>query len=344
LAVRVAVGAPRRRLLAQLMTESMLVAAIAAGLGFLVAWIALEPLNGAVFELIGELGYDLIEVAVDARVLLYGLGLSLLAALAFGGVPALVATAPWRRGGSAQPDPAALQRARRSRLRGVLMVAQLAASVVLLVIASLAANNARQAGQVALGYDPTRLIALKTSMPTPDLAAELARLPEVEVVGGTSSVFLMSAGIHLEVRVGERSDALASRRVDAAYFDAMQLTVLRGRGLRRSDESGNAVVAISRRTAERLWPGADPLGRSIEVVPQETFAGLHAGRYEVVGVIQDVVGGWYVGGLDPSALYFPAAIGDADLGSLVLRVRDASPLAQEAIRAACARAVPTQTC
>jgi hypothetical protein len=321
-----------------------LLAAVAAVLGFLFAWFALAPINAALFGLMGELGYDLIEVAVDGRVLLYGLGLSLLAALAFGGVPALIATAPWRRAGSHQPDPAGLQRSGRSRLRGILMVTQLVASVVLLVIASLAASNSRRAEELALGYDPTRLIALRTPASTPKLVDELTRLPEVEAVGATSSVFLMSAGSRVEVRVGERSDALATRRVDAAYFDAMQLEAVRGRVLRRSDESGSAVVAISRRTAERLWPGEHALGRTIEVLPQEAFVGLRAGRYEVVGVVEDVVGGWYVDGIDASALYFPAASGDPDLGSLILRVRDASPVALEAIRAACARAAPTQNC
>lgn len=344
LAVRVAVGAPRRRLVAQLMTESVLLAVIASGFGYVVAWFALAPINGALFGLMGELGFDLIEVAVDARVLLYGLGLALLAALSFGGVPALIATAPWRRGGSAQPNMGALQRAGKSRLRGMLMVMQLVASVVLLVIASLAANNAQRTEEVALGYDPTRLISVKTPSPTPALAAELARLPQVEAVGGTSSVFLMQSGFRIDVRVDERSESLASRRVDAAYFDTMQLKVLRGRAIRRSDEAGNAVVAISRRTAERLWPHEDPLGRVIEVAPQDVFAGLHAGRFEVVGVIDDVVSGWYVNGKDASALYFPAALGDPDLGSIMLRVRDASPVTQESIRAACARAAPTQTC
>jgi predicted permease len=343
LAVRIAVGAPRRRLVAQLATESALLAVIAAVLGFVVAWLALAPINAALFGLMGELGYDLIDVAVDGRVLLYGLGLSLLAAFAFGGVPALIATAPWGRG-RGQPDPAGLQRSGRSRLRGALMVTQLVASVVLLVIASLAAINARRAEQIALGYDPTRLIALRTPAATPALVDALTRLPEVEAVGATSSVFLMSAGARIEVRVGDRSEAMATRRVDAAYFDALQLDALQGRVLRRSDEAGNAVVAISRRTAERLWPGEGALGRTIEVPPQETFAGLRAGRYEVIGVIEDVVGGWYVNGIDASALYFPAAAGDPDLGSLMLRVRDASPIAQEAIRTACARAAPTQNC
>lgn len=344
LAVRTAVGAPRRRLVAQLMTESALLATIAAGFGFVVAWVALKPINAALFGVMGEHGYDLIEVAVDARVLAYGLALSLLAALTFGGLPALVATAPWRRGPCAQPDSGALQRAGRSRVRGALMVVQLVASVVLLVMASLASINARRAEQVALGYDPTRLISLKTPSPTPELAAELERLPEVEAVGGTSSVFLMAQGARVEVKVGDRSDELNSRRVDAAYFDALSLDVLRGRALRRSDESGQTVVVISRRTAERLWPGEEPLGRRIDVVPQETYAALRTGSYEVVGVVEDIVSGWYINGIDTSALYFPAPVGDVDLGSLLLSVRDTSPATQESIRDACARVVPTQTC
>ena len=344
LAVRVAVGAPRARLVAQLMTESLLLAAMAAVFGFIVAWFATKPINDALFGVMGENGYDLIEVTVDARVLAYGLGLSLLGALTFGGLPALIATAPWRRGRWAQPDVGALQRAGRSRLKASLMVTQLAASVVLLVLASLASINARRAEQIALGYDPARLISIKTASPTAALAADLERLPEVDAVGATSSLFLMSPGAWIPVLVGDRSDELASRRVDAAYFDTLPLKVVHGRALRRSDEAGGAVVVISRRTAERLWPGEGPVGRLIEVVPQEAYAGLRTGRYEVVGVVEDIVSGWYINGIDASAMYFPAPVGDADLGSLVLSVRDASPVAMEAIREACARAVPTQTC
>jgi predicted permease len=341
LAVRVAVGAPRKRLVTQLLAECVLLAVAAAGVGFVVAAMALSPLHAALFSVLGDLGYEPIALQVDLRVFGYGVGLALLAALTFGGIPALIATAPWKRGFGGQPDPAALQRAGSSRLRGMLMVAQLAASVLLLVQASLAAQNARRAESVALGYDPARLVGVQIDAPTPALAQALLRLPQVEAVAGTSNIPLLSAGFLLDTRFGERSMPLRSRVVDPGWFEVMELEVQRGRALRAGDAGGAAVV-ISRATAERLWPGQDPLGQTLEL--GDDAAPLRAGRHDVVGVVEDVVGGWYVDGDDASAVYFPGRIGDTMVRNLLLRVRDDSFATQDAIRRACAEAAPDTSC
>jgi putative ABC transport system permease protein len=103
-------------------------------------------------------------------------------------------------------------------------------------------------------------------------------------------------------------------------------------------------VVVSRATAERLWPAADPLGRVIELMPQDRFDGVHAGSYEVVGVVDDIVSGWFVGGQDASAVYFPGTIGERGVTTVMLRVRDASHATLESIRLACARTLPEQNC
>lgn len=344
LAVRVSVGAPRGRLLLQLMTECVLLAVVAAALGLALAGALVRPMQAALFGLMGEFGYDLVAIAIDGNVVAYGVALALLAALTFGGLPALLATAPWRGGGAAQPDMRALQRGGDSRLRGGLMVAQLAASVVLLVLASLIAANARIVERTELGFDPTRTLALHVERPTPALVAALEALPQVERVALASHTPLMGTPHRAAALVDGRTETLLVRAVDAAYLDVFGLQLLRGRGLRAADEAGAAVAVISRRTAERLWPGQDPLGRVFYLPPQDALGSLRAGRVEVVGVVEDVVSTWFVKGLDASAVYLPAALGAPSMRTLALRARDSSAATLDAVARACVRAEPAQNC
>jgi predicted permease len=345
LAVRVAVGAPRGRLVVQLLAECVLLALGAALFGYGLAALTLEPVHAALFSLMAELGYDVIEVAIEPRVFGYGLAMAVLAALCFGGIPALIATAPWKRGGA--PNMAALQRAGSTRLRSVLMVGQLAASVVLLVIASLAAANARMAESVRLGYDPTRLVSIRSGLVDARLRDAFAELPQVAAAGVSSHVPLMQVGYQMGARVDGRSEPVNARLVDAGFFAAMELEVLHGRALQSADHEDSRIVVVSRATAERLWPGETPLGKTLELPPDGNGPeqdALDHGTYEVVGVVEDIVSGWYVAGMDTTALYFPARLGNASVDSLLLNVRDASPATLELLRSTCARAHPAQDC
>jgi predicted permease len=343
LAVRVAVGAPRGRLVVQLLAECVLLACAAAAFGYGFAVLTLEPVHAALFSLMSDLGYDVIEVAVEPRVFFYGLAMGLLAALCFGGIPALIATAPWKRGGG-MPDLAAMQRAGTSRLRSLLMVGQLAASVVLLVLASLAATNARRAEQTRLGYDPTRIVSISAGQADRRLHDTFAALPQVAAVGATSDVPLMQRGFPLGALVDGRTELVTGRLVGAGVFDVLELEVLHGRGLRAADTEDSRVVVVSRRTAERLWPGELPLGRTLQVPEDAENSLAVAGTYEVVGVVEDLVTGWYVDGVDTTLLYFPARPGHAWADSLLLRLHDASPATLETLRTTCARAVPERDC
>lgn len=345
LAVRAAVGASRLRMVVQLLAESVLLAALASVLGFALAAASIGPLHAGVFGMLGDIGMELRDIGVDLRVFGYAAGLALLAALVFGGVPAWLATAPWRHGLGAQPDLASLQRPGHLRLRSLLMVAQFGASVVLLVLASLIASNARRAEQVALGFDPARVIAVQTDLATPRLASELALLPQVEAVSAIARTPLMGDPRAVDARIGERSKALQLRPVDARYFDVLDVPVLRGRSFTRSEESGHARVAvISRRTAERLWPDADPLGRSIDLPAQDILSPERVGRYTVVGVVEDVVSGLFVNGVDRSAVYLPTSLADPGTRTLLVRVHDDSRATRDALARTCVAAAAEHDC
>jgi predicted permease len=343
LALRVAIGAPRRRLVVQLLAECVLLASLAALLGSGLAFVLLQPVQAALYSVMDGAGFDLIPLVLDLRVLGYAWALALLAALAFGLLPALLATAPWRRG-VARPDLSARHRASGTRMRSALMVAQLAASVVLLVLAGLVASNARIIERTELGFNPVRTIAVHAWPPTSALARELAALPQVDAVAGVSQVPLTGTSRRVDARIDGRSEPLHLRAADAAYFDMFGLGLLQGRTLHRGDESGAMVAVVSRRTAERLWPGQGALGRRMELPPQDRLGPIPAGTYEVVGVVEDAVSNWFIHGIDASAVYVPAAIGDPAIGSLVVRTHDSSPATTGAIMEACVRAASERNC
>ena len=343
LAVRVAMGAPRRRLVAQLLTECVLLASVAALLGCAIAFALVHPVQAGLYAVMDDAGFDMIALTFDLRVLAYGWALALLSTLAFGLLPALLATRLWRRG-RARPDLTGRQRASGSRLRSALMVGQLAASVVLLVLAGLVMANARDADRSDIGFDPTRTIAVHAWPPTAELARELAALPQVREVAAVSQVPLTGSPYRVDARIGNRSEALNVRAVDTPYFALVGLEVLSGRKLHRGDERGAMAAWVSRRTADRLWPGQNPLGRTLELPPQDALGALRSGTFEVAGVVEDTVSNWFVEGIDASAVYIPAAIGDAAIGSLVLATQDSSPSTIEAIMRACVRSAADRNC
>jgi predicted permease len=297
LAVRAALGAGRLRLVQQLLAESLVLAGLAAGAGVMLATIGVPALlalapAGAVPRT------DLIRI--DRDVLVFTGLVSLAATLFFGVLPALRASRSLGRSGSASRTTTE----GREGLHGALVVAEIAASLVLLAGAGLMVKSFLTLRDVDTGFDPVNVVTATVDLPaasyaTPDAAhqflgdalAGLERLPAIEHVGAINWLpfgdTTISGDFALEggraPSPGFNVDKLAT---SADYFRAMGIRVVRGREFTDADGPGAQPVAIVSESAARsLWPGEEPIGKRISL---QTPARSEADWLTVVGVVGDV--------------------------------------------------------
>ena len=314
-ALRTALGAARTRVAGQLLTESLLVAALAGLLGIAfayggVAWLRwLAPPDLPRLE----------QVAVDGRVLAFGLAVALATGVLFGLAPAAqawqsdvrqVLAAGGRGGGGSRG---------RGRFRRGLVVTQLALAMMLALGAGLLLRSFAELRDVDLGFRAEGVLVLPlsphaSSVP-PDAAAvafyrqleeRIAALPGVESVGSALRVPLASGhdnySVQLEGRevatIGE-SPSPGMEWATPGYFEAIGIPLLRGRLFTAADDAEAALVAVvGEATAQELWPGEDALGKRLRLYnPASPWM-------EVVGVVADVR--HYGVRAEPSAkLYIP---------------------------------------
>jgi putative ABC transport system permease protein len=289
LGIRAAIGATRARLLVQLTLES-LVLAFAGGLaGVLVARWTLAAL--------GAIAQDSVRIAagagLDGTVLTTGIGLSLVAGVLCGAIPA------WR---ASRGAPAWTQQrlttgdAVGTRLRSVLVTSQIALSVVLAAVAALLSVSLVNVLRVDPGFRPDQLVAFDLSVPpsrfeTYATRATLVRGVETAVgappgVAGTCAINeIPFDGQNAAARMTyvpegqERAVAASPRNITPGCVDLLGLPLLRGRLF--ADREPTRVALVTARFAERAWPGADPIGRRVHV-------GVKTGDLiEVVGVVGD---------------------------------------------------------
>jgi len=345
LAVRTALGAGRRRLVHQLVTESLVLAAFGGGLGLLVGLMGMELLTA--FAPPGTPRLE--EVGFDASVFAFALGATLLTGLLFGLVPALVvsrtpltvALHEGGRGGSS---------AGRARLRSGLVVAELALGLALLVGAGLLIRTLGSLQRVDPGFRTAgvasgRVIFPTAQYPEPERVAALldeilARLesaPGVEAAGAVS-VMPLSGG-QTDVSYGvegrlppEGEEPAADYRVATPdYFEALEIPLLRGRLPRPGDDTRAPLVAVvSEELVRRAFPGEDPVGRRIRVggvrdpeTPWRTIVG-------VVGGVRDNA----LGRAPDPEIYLPMAQQPSRVMRLVARSAAGAEVAADALRRA----------
>lgn len=292
LAVRQALGASRRRLASQLLTETLLLAALALAGGWLLARLGVRLLTSiplAVDDLALRWG-----LALDLRVFGMAVAVTLLIGLVAGLAPALSVV-----GRAVQPHLREGGRAgagRRGRLsRSALVVAQVAASLVVLVCAGLFLTSARQAGRVQLGFRADHLLTFGMNAEfarydegTARRAFErireaVERVPGVREAAWATTVPIKRGALGMSEVIGD-ADArvgMFAGAVGPGYFEVMGIPLIEGRGFLRSDDSAAAqVVVINRKAAEALFPGGSAVGRRVRLDP--------AGPpLEVVGVAED---------------------------------------------------------
>jgi putative ABC transport system permease protein len=331
LAIRAAIGAGRGRLFRQMMAESLALAAVAGGLGILLAYTGL----GAVRAWLPADMPRVDDVVVDARVLLFTSGVSLLAALLFGLWPAL-------RVSTARLEPALRETGRTAgattsqrRVARMLVVAEIALAVVLVTSAALLVRSFQNLTAVDPGFRTERLVTATVAPPEfryGDAAARrelvgvlLERLRSAPGVTMASAATAMPLGapaygavFSIEGRPdpatqsGEWPLAHVMASVDAGYFRTMGTPVVAGRGFTLEDRQGTERVAlVSRSLAAQYWPGESPVGARIRLPGNSPWL-------TVVGVVADVK--W--SGLteeDNRTLYVPMAQGNVSTVSFVVR-------------------------
>jgi len=294
-AMRSALGARPSRLTRQVLTESVLVAVLGGALGMLVAEAGVHALVALSPAGLPRLG----AIRVDGAVFTFALVVTTLAGLLVGAVPALAAS-------RADLQTALQQGSRRAAgghqwTRRVLVVAEVALALVLLVSAGLLLRSIERLFAVDAGFDTTRLLTMQVQGSGRRLDSDAARLrffeqilesvrklPGVEAVALTSQLPLSGDrdgyGIRLDGQHDLKDVSGALRyAVTPGYLDTMRIPVRRGRALDARDGAGAPRAAlVSESLAKRLLPDRDPLGQPIQFGPEE------GPPYTIVGVIGDV--------------------------------------------------------
>ena len=297
MAVRAAVGASRGRLAGQMITESLVLAALGGAAGILVAWWGIELLRQLKPEGVPLVGLS--HLRLEPRVVAFTAGLSLLTGVLFGFLPA------WHL--ASQDVNASLKDGGRSpggvrrRLRLALVVSEIALASLLLVAAGLTLRSFQAILDLPAGFQTRGSLTASVTLPVAryesdaeilttlgKIEDQMRTLPGVRVVGGTSHLPLGGRdgrrGIGIEGRqpTPDVPTRAHPRSVTSNYFRAMGITVLAGRSFTSADGVDAPKVAIVNDTmARRYWPNRSPIGARVMI-------GGAPGWIEIVGITGDV--------------------------------------------------------
>ncbi len=281
IAVRLAVGASRARLVRLLLTESVILAVTGGAAGLLLAWWLLRLLQG--WNPPGLPIPVALDLAMDYRVLWFTLLVSLATGAFFGLAPALQATRPGLIGGLKDESGSGWRSHKRFGMRNILVVTQVAVSLVLLTAAGLFIRSLQRAQDIDPGFERERAIILTPAMMLSGLKADnkrafierlrdrLAAIPGVDAVTLADRVPLGAQVRTTSVVVDNQQPDEHGRGTevdytinDAGYFSVLGIPVLRGRDFTPADDKTAPNVAIvSAAFAAKFFPGVDPLGHQI---------------------------------------------------------------------------------
>ncbi|HKY44745.1 MAG TPA: ABC transporter permease [Pyrinomonadaceae bacterium] len=301
IAIRIALGARRWTIVRQLLTESLLIASAGGVLAVLGALWGVQALA----QLLPDSLSKLQNVGIDARVLMFTFGVSVLTALVFGGVPALLAARakPGETLSDVARDTAGGTAGRH--VRRMLVVSEVALAVVLLVCAGLLIRTFQLLRQVNTGFSTDNVLTMKMVLPMPKYAKPEVRrafydemlrkvndVPGVESAGMITFLPLSFNGMNFNFSIeGQPSPSdmklpfALYRVVSPDYFRAMGIPLQRGRFFDSRDSAdAQPVVLVNRRFAEEYWPGEDPTGKRLKIGPVDSPNAW----LTVAGVVGDV--------------------------------------------------------
>jgi predicted permease len=344
--VRLALGASRRRLIRQLLTESLLLSLPAAAASFVVSRATITLGISAMYASspAGYSGYlRPVPLTPDSRLLAFIVIAALVAAVAFGLAPALQSTRPRIVHATRGDFDSNL---RPSKLRSGLVVAQVGVSALLLVTAGVLLRAARDMDGISPGIHTADVLQLLPSEASREkVLAMLGAMPGVERVATAAERPL--DGILPDATIGSARDSLKRAKynvVSSEYFAVLGIPLVRGRMFSVEEAAGRQQVAIvSRAAAAWLWPEQDPIGQRLEWTagasrrPGTTSAeGVVAHDATVVGVVADVSPGWIGLSREWPLVYFPQPI-DAATSVAIVRVAGAADAALPSLERALSR-------
>jgi predicted permease len=325
--IRVSLGAGRARLVRQLLTESLLLAAPAALAGFAISQAAIRFAQWLMFATLPAAFAKIVRLPAldpDARVFGFILAASFAATLIFGLVPALQTTrSSLGRGGFANDY-------RPTRLRNLLVAAQAMVCCLLLIYSFVMLRSERLVAGLDIGMRTRGVFDVLTPAKHKAAAAErLAAQPGIEAVAGAWRAPLCGPLHHIAViPAGRRNEVLAGYDfVSPQYFTVLRIPIVEGRAFSEEEARANAaVVVISQATAGRFWPGGTALGQTLSIppIPPEDAGSTRVPQFRaarVIGIARDAASGFVGDGLDRTCLYFPTTRSAANNESLLVAVR-----------------------
>ena len=339
IAMRKALGASPRRIVRQLLTESVLLAAIGTGCGLALAYGSIAALVR--WSPVEVRGLD--QVALDSTVLAFTAAIAIVSALTFGLAPALRAVRADAAPGAQAATRATAGRAER-RLRGLLVVAETAIGVVLLVGAGLLLRSFDRLVRTPAGFDPDRIVTATFLLPDTrysyakqiafydSLVADLRAIPGVEAAAAT--VPLPLSGSNYTISFEQEGGAGGANResadfalAGAGFFRAMHIPLVRGRDLTPADDDrAPRVVVVNEAFARRYFPGIDPIGKRLKLGVSTTEP--ETPWREIVGVVGDVRNRSFREPVRP-AYFIPYAQGLISPLRLVVRARNTTVVGEE---------------
>jgi predicted permease len=312
IAIRLAVGAARGRLIAQLLTESVLLAALSGGVALLlVVWFKNWLLRLAPADL-----PRLNEVSLSPGVLLFAFAVSILTGVIFGLAPALQTSGSSHVGNLREGGSGSGSTKRQMKMARFLVASEIALALVLLIGTGLLLRSFWHLAEVRPGFDPHHVLTTKLWLPFPndpsedayravDKRAEFLRevlrrvsgLPGVQEASIGSSNSLPMNGARSAFRFSIENRAAEAGRtpvaefspVSPSYFHVLKAPLINGRVFTEADNSKAQQVALINETlARRYWPDGDPVGQHIQLIDRSAAAAAPSPWTTIVGVVGDI--------------------------------------------------------
>ena len=354
LAVRLAIGAGRGRLIRQLLVESVVLGLVAVPAALLMAGLSFMTIKSRMPATLLRYiaGWD--AMGVTPRVILFTVVAALGTAVLFGLLPAIRSSRPSLTS-SLKDGRSSTAGIGRSRLRRALVVAEVALALPLLLASGLAAIGSQRFASGPQGYDPDGVVRMRTELPEvtyPDAAArrqfverllaEAAKVPGVERVATTTITPAISSNTRRHLVVDgrpvdpERPWMVNYRAISAGYHDTLRIPIIEGRSVEPHDRHETERVAVvSQSLVRQSWPGGSAIGRRVKFGPDSVE------WMTVVGVVGDTVDDWFDSRRAPT-IFVPVQQIPSVRVTLVARSSGDPAVIISGLREALARVDPTQ--